>query len=409
MARMIELIRQAAVPANLMRAAARGALSLPLPEMVEVLVQLTTMPLFADQAQLTLAGWGESLLAPVLGSAETSPEVLEYFLAPANLRAPLLPALLGNPAIDEARLARLAAGLPERHLRLVLGIVLAHERARSMPGLVEALADRAELTKGEVEALRAEQHKVGEKALLPDVAPAGAAETAANDPISATATAAPVSAAATAAPAGEPGSEPGDDEAEFEKAYWSEHAAEIQAAEGTAFQLIGPTRDEQAELAAARSGDLTGLAAHALAIEPRQRVSTIQKISRMTVGERVQLALKGSREERLILIRDGVKVVSIAVLQSPRSSEQDVEMYASMRNVGEHVLRGIAGSRRFMRRYVMKRLLTANPRCPIDVALSLVMELLVSDLDNLSKNKNVSDTVCKFAFRMLRSKRDRKD
>ena len=41
MPRMIELIRQSVVPANIMRAAARGALALPPAEMIEILVHLS--------------------------------------------------------------------------------------------------------------------------------------------------------------------------------------------------------------------------------------------------------------------------------------------------------------------------------------------------------------------------------
>ena len=57
MPRMIDMIRQAAVPATLMRAAARGALSLPESETIEILVYLANHPLFGEQARLTLAGW----------------------------------------------------------------------------------------------------------------------------------------------------------------------------------------------------------------------------------------------------------------------------------------------------------------------------------------------------------------
>ena len=60
MPRMIELMRQSSVPANVMRSAARGALALPPPEMIEILVFLTTNSLFAEQAKMTLAGWDEA-------------------------------------------------------------------------------------------------------------------------------------------------------------------------------------------------------------------------------------------------------------------------------------------------------------------------------------------------------------
>jgi hypothetical protein len=55
-----------------------------------------------------------------------------------------------------------------------------------------------------------------------------------------------------------------------------------------------------------------------------KRETMLQKLSRMRVVERVQLALKGGRDERVLLIRDPCKVVQRAVLQSPQLSEQEV-------------------------------------------------------------------------------------
>ncbi len=57
MPRMLELIRASAVPSNLMQSAARGALSVPPQEMIEILVHLATKnKVFSEQASLTLAG-----------------------------------------------------------------------------------------------------------------------------------------------------------------------------------------------------------------------------------------------------------------------------------------------------------------------------------------------------------------
>src|SRR4029079_18818554 len=126
-----------------------------------------------------------------------------------------------------------------------------------------------------------------------------------------------------------------------------------------------------------------------------KRLSVLQRIARMSVGERVQLSMKGSREERFILIRDGSKVVSGAVLESPKVTEQEVETFASMKNVQESVLRGIAGKRKFRKNYAVIRNLANNPRCPLDVQLTLMKNLLNNDLRAVSMNKNISDTVRK--------------
>ncbi len=61
MARMIDLIRASAVPSNLMQSAAKGSLSVPPREMIEILVYLAVHnKVFSEQAQLTLAGWDEA-------------------------------------------------------------------------------------------------------------------------------------------------------------------------------------------------------------------------------------------------------------------------------------------------------------------------------------------------------------
>jgi hypothetical protein len=114
--------------------------------------------------------------------------------------------------------------------------------------------------------------------------------------------------------------------------------------------------------------------------------------------------MKGSKEERSLLIRDGTKVVALAVLESPKITDSEVEKFANQKNVLESVLRGISMKRRFIKQYAILRNLTFNPRTPIDVSLGLIKHLLTQDLRNLAGNKEVSDTVRKLATRMFRQK-----
>jgi len=48
MGRMVDMIRQSAVPPNMLRAAAKGALSVAPAEMVEILVVLTQNAVFGE-------------------------------------------------------------------------------------------------------------------------------------------------------------------------------------------------------------------------------------------------------------------------------------------------------------------------------------------------------------------------
>ena len=138
--------------------------------------------------------------------------------------------------------------------------------------------------------------------------------------------------------------------------------------------------------------------------EDEKRGSVLQKISKLDIKGRIQLAMKGTKEERAILVRDGTKIVALAVLDSPKISDGEVEKFASQRNVLEALLRAIPLKRRFIKNYAVVRNLVFNPRTPLDIGLGLMKNLLIQDLRNLSGNKEVSETVRKLALRMFKQK-----
>ena len=153
------------------------------------------------------------------------------------------------------------------------------------------------------------------------------------------------------------------------------------------------------------------LALTALGAAPRLRpvadpknLSLIQRIAKMNAAERVRTAFNGSRDERMILVRDGAKIVQSSVLASPKLTESEVESFASATNVSENVLREIARSRRFMKNYNVGRNLTNNPKCPLDLSLTLVRNLMVYDLKTLRHSKNVPDTLRRVAAELYREK-----
>jgi hypothetical protein len=70
------------------------------------------------------------------------------------------------------------------------------------------------------------------------------------------------------------------------------------------------------------------------------------------------------------------------------------------------VFRTLAAKRKFAKNYRIQRNLAFNPKVPIDLALNLVNNLLLSDLKGLSVNKEVPDTVRKAALRLFVQKSD---
>src|SRR5580700_2677617 len=110
MPRMIDVIRSSGANSYVMHTAARGALSVPPQEMLEILVYLATQTnIYAERARLTLAGWDETSSRKAAADPKTPKEVLAYLITPGNLRPTLLPALLENPSVSETSLAELAA------------------------------------------------------------------------------------------------------------------------------------------------------------------------------------------------------------------------------------------------------------------------------------------------------------
>lgn len=158
--------------------------------------------------------------------------------------------------------------------------------------------------------------------------------------------------------------------------------------------------------------DEAALAAALAEVEPdrAKRESLFQRLARMRVVERVQLALKGNREERLALIRDPCKVVQRAVLQSSKLSEAEVEGYAAMASLSDDILRVIAQNRAFVKNYTIVKNLIFNAKCPLDISLHLLPRLTAPDLKMLTMNRNVADTLRTMAFKLQRQRNEaRKD
>jgi hypothetical protein len=138
--------------------------------------------------------------------------------------------------------------------------------------------------------------------------------------------------------------------------------------------------------------------------QKQERLSKLQKINQMKVADKVKLAVLGDKEDRMILVRDGSKVVNGAVMASPKISDQEVETIAAMKNVQENVLRTLARNRKFIKSYSVVKALVNNPRTPLDLSMPLMKTLLVNDLKFLSLNKNIPETLKKMALRSYKEK-----
>ncbi len=150
-------------------------------------------------------------------------------------------------------------------------------------------------------------------------------------------------------------------------------------------------------------------AAEAAEPDAAKRETLLQKISHLRVVERVQLAMKGNREARILLIRDPCRVVQRAVLQSAQLTDREVESFAAMPSLGDEALRLIAANRRFRKNYSVTRALINNPKAPLEITLHLLPTVTPQDLKLLTGNKNVADTLRTAATRLQRQRAAKKE
>jgi len=417
MTHMLDLIRESKVPANLMQAAARGSLSVPNAEMMEILVHLALHHKgLGQQARITLAGWDEKASVAAASNPATSREVLGYLVSLEHVRTQLVWALTENPAVTEEELCELAGRGP----RGVAVVLLESARVANSPALLRALKGNVNLRANELAEVEAKLTRLGtqgtqvthdESGAHPE-ADAGGEKSAGEE----------AGAAEEARVADGPTEE-------ALTGFLRENAKEVEEEKDKAFQPIGGMHDHEAETtpaaaatAVATTGEAEGKVApgtaaaaaaaavrkHAPPGHVERRDSTLQKIAKLDVKGRIALAVRGSKEERSILIRDGTKLVALAVLESPKISDTEVEGFAQQKNVLEAVLRQIPLKRRFAKNYNIMRNLVFNPRTPLDLSLTLMKGLLVHDLRNLAGNKEVSETIRKLALRMFKQKSEKK-
>ena len=121
--------------------------------------------------------------------------------------------------------------------------------------------------------------------------------------------------------------------------------------------------------------------------------SAMQRLQGMSVPQKMSRAMKGTREERAILVRDPNKLISVAVLSSPKLTDSEVEAIAKMSSVSEEILRIISHNRKWVKNYVVVSALARNPKTPLPISMNLLSRLNEKDLKILSTNRNIPEVL----------------
>lgn len=136
-----------------------------------------------------------------------------------------------------------------------------------------------------------------------------------------------------------------------------------------------------------------------------RRQNLYQMILKMSVPQKIRLAMLGNREARKLLIHDRNKVITTAVLRSPKLTDSEILHFAQERGTPEDVILTICKHRTWLKKYYIKLALITNPKTPLPKAIQFLNHLHDRDLQALSRNKNIPSALSQTAWQVLQKRR----
>ncbi|REJ77554.1 MAG: hypothetical protein DWQ47_14360 [Acidobacteria bacterium] len=401
--KVVKAIAEGTAPRPAQLAAAKGILPLPQADLLEALAVLARCEddEIAKTAKETLLAQEEGKLLDVVASPEAPPLVLDHYAINAGSSHAVYEAVVSNPATPHSSLVGLAK--TSRNPELLELLALNQQLLIKSPEIIDAILQnpnksaeaerRARETKREffekergAEQIARELRAQGKEAAAEFIESAEFTENLAEGPDAAEVS---VEDALLLAELIEvPDAEVDDSwlSLEYVEEIYEETEAERQA---VVDKIVGEFRSEAED-------ELTA-----------ERISMISRVMKMNMRDRMKLAMKGNREARTVLIRDPNKIISTAVIQNPKITEQEVEQIANMRTISGDVLRSIATNLKWARNYKIVLNICLNPRSPLANVMSFLPRLQMKDLKAIPNNKNVPEAVRKNALRIVNARAGR--
>ncbi len=338
---LVERILSGSAPDAIRLSAARGALPLPAADLayVQICLLQDSLSEVAQAAAESLGKTTPETILEILRDARCDTILIDHCARTGGLTGAALEAAISHPAIPDSTLEALATSGNDETLSL---IVTNEVRIIRNPALLGLLRANQNLTSDNRRRLgELERDFVGKEAVKVRQA------------------------AAPAAPAAAP-------------ALTEEAPPEAPPEGETAPPVMTPEEERQYE-------------------EQLRRTPAFQRVMKLNVAEKVQLAMKGNAEERAILVRDTAKMVALQVLKSPKLSDTEIAGFAAQRNVCEDILRVIASHRDWTKTYGVAHALVRNPKTPPGLTLQFLPRLGTRDLRLVTADKNIPELVRRHA------------
>ncbi|MCS7312008.1 MAG: hypothetical protein NZ742_03725 [Acidobacteria bacterium] len=371
-------------PVAIQEFAARGLLPLPRAEFLDVWVYLAAhggTPEVRDLARQSLEQLSTEELVELAAHPHLEDSTFEYLVQRHSRDAAVAARLARNPGIPDAALVHLAEQAGADVLEL---IVVNQVRLLQTPDLLPALRRNPNLTSVQQRRLREFEEEFVHKEVRYEL------KVPAREAPSPMPTPSPVVPVGPSAPSPAPVPP---------SLVSTGPSAPAPTPEASAAVLTAPRPVPSVEVAETMETPPEVLAVEAETQGDPQRL--LDRIMRMTIPERIMLALLGHREARMFLIRDPNRIVQEAVMKSPRLSESEAETYAAMRHLEPDVLRILADRREFHKNRTFLYRIVTNPKTPIPIATRLMAQLSVMQLRDITRSRDVPMAVRNMAKERL--------
>ncbi len=136
-------------------------------------------------------------------------------------------------------------------------------------------------------------------------------------------------------------------------------------------------------------------------IEEAESENLFQMVSRMTVADKMKLALKGNNEARGLLIKDSNKIVCSSVLKNPKITDEEVIRLTASKGTSDDLLRQVAKNKEWMKSSQIKKNLVTNPKTPLPISMKLIRSLDKKGLEKVGNSKNIPNALANEARKVL--------
>jgi hypothetical protein len=353
-------VQKALAPGPGRMMASRGMVPLPPAEQVAVLYQLAidADTGLATAARATAVGLPDKMLGGALADPKLDARVLDLFAELVGQKGVAFDAIVGNPAVADPTIARLAAAAGAREIDR---IATNEQRLLRHPEIIAAMYTNKQARMSTVD-------RVVELAVRNGVRV--------------------------------PGLQAWD---EIERALKGAAAAPPSPEIDHLFAVAADAVELDDRHLTQGDADQIAMAEEPVADVPEEAKKL--QIEKLSVPAKIRLATLGNAFHRAALVRDPIKVVSLAAIKSPGVTEFEAANYAGNATLGEDVIRYVANRREWTKLYGIKFALCRNPKTPIPDAMRLMPFLRDKDIERLIKSKGIPSAVVAQARKLMMQRR----